>query len=143
MTNDIHKTIAEIKAGLECVTPDLVERAAVTWCSIKERETFPEDIAYFRANWDNFNSFRKLVEREKDICRRHTMRAIIEHLEETEANLSVAVSEVADLAGRVQELQEALGTYENLLRVFYEFGYDRVKCGRALNADNRVGEGDG
>lgn len=33
------------------IVREAVSAAAVEWCGEKERETFPEDIAYFEANW--------------------------------------------------------------------------------------------
>lgn len=39
-----------------------VYEAALQWCSEKERETFPEDIEYFKYNWLAFQGFRDRVE---------------------------------------------------------------------------------
>jgi hypothetical protein len=45
-------------------TKDDVYRAAIKWCGDKERETFPEDIAYFEHNWSALPGLRAYVERE-------------------------------------------------------------------------------
>lgn len=39
-----------------------VYAAAIKWCGEKERETFPEDIAYFRHNWSALPGLRRYVE---------------------------------------------------------------------------------
>lgn len=58
------KTPAEIAMGL--TNADLAPfayDAAIQWCGEKERETFPEDIAYFMNNWRWAAGFRARVER--------------------------------------------------------------------------------
>lgn len=47
-------------------TNDQVEAAAVRWCGQKDRETFPEDIEYFRRNWSSFPGLKKFVEQVMD-----------------------------------------------------------------------------
>ena len=44
------------------VTQADIETAAVRWCGDKERETFPEDIDYFKHNWRALPGLRKYVE---------------------------------------------------------------------------------
>ncbi|QWY83274.1 hypothetical protein [Rhizobium phage RHph_X2_25] len=41
-----------------------VNRAAIKWCSEKDRETFMDDILYFRENWSALAGLRKYVEQE-------------------------------------------------------------------------------
>ena len=45
------------------VTQADIEAAAVHWCGDKERETFPEDIDYFKRNWRALPGLRKYVEK--------------------------------------------------------------------------------
>jgi len=45
-------------------TNDVVYRAALAWCGKKDRETFPEDIAYFKNNWRALPGLRAYVEAE-------------------------------------------------------------------------------
>jgi hypothetical protein len=47
-------------------TNDQVEKAAARWCGQKDRETFPEDMAYFRQNWSGLPGLRKYVEQVVD-----------------------------------------------------------------------------
>jgi hypothetical protein len=44
-----------------------VDAAAVEWCGEKERETFPEDIAYFKHNWRSLPGFKERVDRHRAI----------------------------------------------------------------------------
>jgi hypothetical protein len=44
----IFRTFAEIRAF---ATDDQIIRAAIAWCGAKDRETFPEDVTYFKCNW--------------------------------------------------------------------------------------------
>ena len=44
------------------VTASDIDRAAVTWCGSKGRETFTEDIEYFRENWWALPGLRAYVE---------------------------------------------------------------------------------
>jgi hypothetical protein len=41
-----------------------INRAALAWCGAKDRETFHDDILYFRANWWALPGLRKWVEQE-------------------------------------------------------------------------------
>ena len=42
----------EVAVGLtKAQLDDVVYRAAIKWCGKKDRETFPEDIEYFKHNW--------------------------------------------------------------------------------------------
>ncbi len=41
-----------------------IEAAAIRWCGEKDRETFPEDIEYFRNNWSALPGLRAYVDRE-------------------------------------------------------------------------------
>lgn len=45
-------------------TPEEVHRAAIAWCGQKERETFPEDVQYFEANWRALPGLLDYVQRE-------------------------------------------------------------------------------
>lgn len=45
-------------------TPDQIDAAATTWCGEKERETFHDDILYFRNRWRYFPGLYAYVERE-------------------------------------------------------------------------------
>ncbi len=45
------------------VTQADIDAAAVRWCGDKERETFPEDIEYFKHNWSALPGLRKYVEK--------------------------------------------------------------------------------
>lgn len=36
---------------MSALLDDIVDRAAITWCGRKERETGQDDIAYFKNNW--------------------------------------------------------------------------------------------
>lgn len=56
------RRLARLALGLP--SADQVYRAAVAWCGEKERETFPEDIEYFRHNWHAFPGLRTFVDRE-------------------------------------------------------------------------------
>lgn len=48
----------------EAELDETVHRAAVKWCGEKDRETFPEDIAYFKHNWRTLPGFRDRVKTE-------------------------------------------------------------------------------
>lgn len=41
-----------------------IYRAAVKWCGEKNRETFPEDIQYFKRNWKHLAGLRSRVDQE-------------------------------------------------------------------------------
>ncbi|MEZ2132497.1 MULTISPECIES: hypothetical protein [unclassified Sinorhizobium] len=41
-----------------------VSRAAIWWCSEKDRETFLDDIIYFKNNWSSLPGLKKYVEEE-------------------------------------------------------------------------------
>ncbi len=43
---------------------DEIYRAAIKWCGQKDRETFPEDVAYFQHNWTALAGLRSFVEAE-------------------------------------------------------------------------------
>lgn len=44
------------------LTPEEIHRAAIAWCGQKERETFPEDVAYFKYHWWSAPGLRKFAE---------------------------------------------------------------------------------
>lgn len=46
------------------VDPKLIERAAYRWCGKKERETFLDDILYFRNNWKTLPGLKRYVDEE-------------------------------------------------------------------------------
>ena len=52
-------TAPQALAGLE----QFAYKAALEWCGEKERETFPEDIAYFMHNWRSLPGLKARVER--------------------------------------------------------------------------------
>lgn len=41
-----------------------INRAAARWCNDKDRETFMEDIIYFRNNWSSLPGLNRYVEEE-------------------------------------------------------------------------------
>ncbi len=41
-----------------------IDAAAARWCGEKERETFYDDILYFRNNWQWFAGLRRYVDEE-------------------------------------------------------------------------------
>jgi hypothetical protein len=43
-------------------TEDEIFRAALVWCGRKERETSPEDITYFKANWRHLPGLKQVVD---------------------------------------------------------------------------------
>lgn len=43
------------------VSDEVIERAALKWAGNKERETFPEDIAYFKFHWGCFDGLKRYV----------------------------------------------------------------------------------
>jgi hypothetical protein len=45
-------------------TPSQIDAAAKAWHGEKERETFHDDILYFRYNWRHLPGLRSYVERE-------------------------------------------------------------------------------
>ena len=49
---------------MKLIRKEHIERAALKWCGEKERETFPEDLEYFRQNWDALPGLRAHVENE-------------------------------------------------------------------------------
>jgi hypothetical protein len=53
---------ALIATGADRVDPLIVYRAAILWCSRKDRETFPDDITYFEHNWRALPGLRKVVD---------------------------------------------------------------------------------
>jgi len=44
------------------ITQADIHRAALIWCGRKDRETFPEDIAYFKHNWRWASGLRAVVD---------------------------------------------------------------------------------
>lgn len=80
------------------VTQADVEAAALYWVSKKDRETFPEDIEYFRHNWRALDGMR------------HCVEAFARHRTQAEAKSKV-------------EIAEAIGALR-WLRAFWEPGSD-------------------
>lgn len=158
---DIHKTIAEIKEGLVGVTPG-------PWSFYSEpEEGMFGDVCVFDVATGNFYSLTENPKNAAHIarCDPDTMRAVIEHVEGTEAYLATACTELSEFSEQLSAKDaeiEARRLREEHIRSIVKGCLDSaipedndpvlalVKIEKALdpfddalNADNRGGEGDG
>lgn len=85
-------------------TEDQIYQAAIRWCGEKDRETFPEDVEYFRHNWSSLPGLRKYVD---DVVRADTLAERDALLEAGDA-LSFAAQTSGGVAGRDEGLVNAI-----------------------------------